>query len=426
MNNIRLLPVVVLAIAALLVFKTIGLVTNGGYVLSGVQQAVAAGAAPAPAHGGAGGGGGEGGDATMTMPTEPTIEDTTPTVADPSPTLKPAAAEGGGHGAPTAEAHSTEAAPAEGEAAAAAPAAGDAGMAAVATDALQAANANGTYCKESDATINPDGTVVLNGASAEGEGGGGGHSATPAAEGEAAAAPAEGAAAPAEGEAAAAADAHGGTDAAAAAGDHAVPAGDHAAPAEGEAAAAPVDFAASMADCLPSGDAVPVQIDGKGGAIPLVSTDGASATEKALLERLAARRQELQKYEDDLALRSQIVDAAEKRIEERSATLQALETQISTLVDQRKEMESGQFAGIVAMYETMKPKDAATIFNDLDMEVLLRVAKAMSPRKMAPILAVMNTGRAQELTVKMADLADTPVDQMTPADMAALPQIVGQ
>ncbi|WP_137152405.1 MotE family protein [Devosia sp. FKR38] len=399
MNNIRLLPVVVLAIAALLVFKTIGLVTNGGYVLSGVQQAVASGAAPA---GGGEGAAAEGGDSTMTLPTEPTIEDTTPTVDDPSPTLKPAAAEGGGHGAPTAADHSTEPAAAEGEAHAA-PAAGDAGMAAAATDALHAANSNGVYCVESDATINADGTVVLTGASAEGEAGG--HGAAPAAEGEAAAAPAEG-------EAAAAAEGEHATEAAA---------GDHAA----EPAAAG-SFAASMADCLPSGDAVPVQIDGKGGTIPLVSMDGASATEKALLERLAARRLELEKYEEDLALRSQIVDAAEKRIEERSATLQALETQISTLVDQRKEMESGQFAGIVAMYETMKPKDAANIFNNLDMEVLLRVAKAMSPRKMAPILAVMSTERAQELTVKMADLADTPVDQMTPADMAALPQIVGQ
>ena len=104
----------------------------------------------------------------------------------------------------------------------------------------------------------------------------------------------------------------------------------------------------------------------------------------------------------------------------------ALESQISTLVDQRKEMESGQFAGIVAMYETMKPKDAAAIFNNLDMDVLLRVAKTMSPRKMAPILAVMDTPRAQELTVKMADLADQPATEMSPSDLAALPQIVGQ
>ena len=125
-------------------------------------------------------------------------------------------------------------------------------------------------------------------------------------------------------------------------------------------------------------------------------------------------------------LRASIVNAAEQRIEERTATLAALEAQISTLVDQRQEMESGQFAGIVAMYETMKPKDAANIFNNLDMDVLLRVAKTMSPRKMAPILAEMDAARAQELTVKMADLADQPVAEMTPEDLAALPQIVGQ
>jgi flagellar motility protein MotE (MotC chaperone) len=58
--------------------------------------------------------------------------------------------------------------------------------------------------------------------------------------------------------------------------------------------------------------------------------------------------------------------------------------------------------------------------------VLLRVAKTMSPRKMAPILAEMDAVRAQELTVKMADLADQPAAEMTPEDLAALPQIVGQ
>jgi flagellar motility protein MotE (MotC chaperone) len=89
-------------------------------------------------------------------------------------------------------------------------------------------------------------------------------------------------------------------------------------------------------------------------------------------------------------------------------------------------MEAGQFAAIVAMYEVMKPKDAAKIFNNLDMEVLVRVSTAMQPRKMAPILAEMDAARAQELTVSMAALADHPVTEMTPENLAALPQIVGQ
>jgi flagellar motility protein MotE (MotC chaperone) len=179
-------------------------------------------------------------------------------------------------------------------------------------------------------------------------------------------------------------------------------------------------------DCLPSGDVVPMRITSEGSTAPLNVAGSATATEQQVLERLSERREELTQYERDLAMRASIVDAAEKRIEERTATLAALEAQISSLVDQRTEMEAGQFAGIVAMYEAMKPRDAARIFNELEMEVLLRVAKSMSPRKMAPILAEMAAPRAQELTVRMAALADMPATAMTPDDLAALPQIVGQ
>lgn len=345
MKNVRLLPVVVLAISALLVLKTLGLVTNGGYVLTGVRVAQAAGGGAAPSENAA-------------APTgEPTMEDTSPTLVDPSPTMAQAVPDAGGHGAPSAAAEHAEPA-------------GEADAAAGHDAAPGATEASDSFCFEANAAMRDDGTVIINAASASAEGGGHGE---PAADGEV------------------------------------LP-----------------EFAASMADCLPTGDAVPMQIDGNGGAVPLLATGAATPTEQQLLERLAARRTELEQFEKDLAMRASIVDAAEKRIEERTTTLAALEAQISTLVDQRQEMETGQFAGIVAMYETMKPKDAANIFNNLDMEVLLRVAKSMSPRKMAPILAVMQATRAQELTVRMAALADQPAAQMTSADLAALPQIVGQ
>jgi flagellar motility protein MotE (MotC chaperone) len=344
-----------------LVLKTLGLVTNGGYVLGGVgvAQAASGAAAAGPA---------EGGD--LALPGEPTIKDTSPTLTDPNPTLAPAsAAAAGGHGGAEAAGgeHAeggTEHEATEGE------------HTAAENEHAGAAHAParaGTYCLESDAKIGEDGTVTLTNP------------------------PAEEGAAEAEGE------------------GHST-----------EPVPAPASFAASLSDCLPSGDAIPVQIDGNGGVVPLIDANATSLSQQQLLERLTTRRTELEKYEQDLALRAAIVDAAEKRIEERAATLEALEAQISKLVDQRTEMETGQFAGIVAMYETMKPKDAALIFNNLEMEVLLRVAKTMSPRKMAPILAEMDPARAQELTVKMASLADQPPAEMAADDLAALPQIVGQ
>ncbi|MBJ3783930.1 MotE family protein [Devosia sediminis] len=342
MTNIRLLPVVIMAVAALLVLKTMGLVTNGGYVLTGVGVAQAAG----------GGGGGHGAGAapgeTITLPNEPTIEDASPTMADGTPTLGEQA-EAGGHGAPAASGHGEPAA--------------DHGS-------TTEAAAEGGHGEAAAPTAEGHGEVPANTVAAE-------NACAPRPVSE-----------------------------------------------EGEEDTSEGQLLVVPADCPPLADAVP-QLLTPEGPQPLAATDS-SLTEQALLERLATRRTDLDTYEQELAMRASLVEAAEKRIEERQATLEAIEGQIASLVEQRKEMEEGQFAGIVAMYETMKPKDAANIFNALDIEVLLRVAKMMSPRKMAPILAEMDTVRAQELTVRMASASTDPLDQMAPEDLAALPQIVGQ
>ncbi len=371
MRNIRLLPVVMMAIAALLVLKTLGLVTNGGYVLTGVSQVSAAGGgggAAKPAEG-------EGASGDVTLSLDQTIEDSAPTLADTAPTLGQDSG-GGGHGAPAASSGGDHggAAPAEGEAAADPAAAGHgdaaAGDAAAADGHGDPAAAAGEGGTEPTNVIAEENACAPRPPAAEGGGGG-----------------------------------HGGGDAAA----------------EGSADG---QLLVIPADCPLPTDAVPQQLTPEG-PVPL-SAGGTTLTEQTLLERLAARRTELDTRQQELDMRAALVDAAEKRIEERATTLQTLEQQISALVEQRKQMEEGQFASIVAMYETMKPKDAAAIFNTLDIEILVRVARQMSPRKMAPILAVMETTRAQELTVRLASVADEPADQMTPENLAELPQIVGQ
>ena len=122
------------------------------------------------------------------------------------------------------------------------------------------------------------------------------------------------------------------------------------------------------------------------------------------------------------------MEAAERKLAERTAALQATEARINGLVDQQKSIDEAQFKSLVSMYENMKPADAAKIFDALDIDVLLRVAKAINPRKMAPIMAKMNPTVAQVLTVKLA--AVNPVTQpttMASTDLnAELPQIVGQ
>lgn len=174
-------------------------------------------------------------------------------------------------------------------------------------------------------------------------------------------------------------------------------------------------------------DAVPFEVNKAGEKIPLANADGQSTTEKAVLERLSERRAELDALENQIKQREALVAAAEKRLNERVDELKALEAKISVLVEQKKSADDEQFKGLVSMYENMKPKDAANIFDQLSSDVLFRVAVAMNPRKMSPILAAMTPDRAQELTTQMAaKQAEPTLDAASAQDLSQLPQIVGQ
>jgi flagellar motility protein MotE (MotC chaperone) len=314
----RLLPIVIAAAAALLLFKGIGLVTEGGYTLIGTVPATAQehGATDAEAAGTA-----------TELPTGPNMTDESTTLEDKSVTMELPSGEGaaadGGHGATT---------PAIGPS--------DAGL-------------PGEACP-------PTADAVAT---------------------------------------------------------------------EGTAPGPPADT-----PCLPDpgvnehGDALPlVKDNASGNMVPLADVTDKSS-EGAIEDRLSQRRDELDQREKELEMRSALLEAAEKRLDERTAELKALEQKVNKLVDENKTAEQQQFVGLVAMYENMKPKDAATIFNQLDMPVLLGVAKAMNPRKLAPVMARMDPMKAKALTdgLAAADQPPPPATEAATEDLTNLPQIVGQ
>ena len=70
--------------------------------------------------------------------------------------------------------------------------------------------------------------------------------------------------------------------------------------------------------------------------------------------------------------------------------------------EQKAEAENARFKGIITMYEGMKPKDAAKVFDRLDMAVLIEIASQIAPRKMSDILGLMQPDAAERLTVELA------------------------
>ena len=130
-----------------------------------------------------------------------------------------------------------------------------------------------------------------------------------------------------------------------------------------------------------------------------------STAERALLERLSERRQELDKRARELDIREGLIGEAEKRIEAHLAEIKEGEAQMATAAEKKDEAEAARFKGLVSMYENMKARDAAKIFDRLDMGVLLEVASQIKPRQMAEILAQMAPDTAERLTVELASRA---------------------
>jgi flagellar motility protein MotE (MotC chaperone) len=149
-----------------------------------------------------------------------------------------------------------------------------------------------------------------------------------------------------------------------------------------------------------------------------------SASERAILERLQARRQEIESRQREIDIRESLLKSAEKRIEGKVEEMKAVESRISATQAEQKAAEAQRMKGLVTMYEGMKPKDAARVFDRLEMSVLIEIASAIAPRKMSDILGLMSSEAAERLTVEMARRANGGGDQA--ASAGDLPKIDGK
>ena len=140
-------------------------------------------------------------------------------------------------------------------------------------------------------------------------------------------------------------------------------------------------------------------------ADPFALTD----TEIDLLQRLAERRAEIEQETETLEERRLLLQAAESRVDQKLEELKALQAMIQDLLLQHEEQEEGQIQSLVKIYESMKPKDAARIFEQLDMPVLLEVIGRMKERKTAPVLAQMDPEKAKAVTLELANRQSLPI-----------------
>ena len=149
----------------------------------------------------------------------------------------------------------------------------------------------------------------------------------------------------------------------------------------------------------------PVEIDRETeitGPVSEFAISDFSPEEIKLLYELDSRRRSLDDLQFELLERESVIAAAEKRVLERQRQLEVVREEIAGLLKQYDELKREEVTRLVAVYENMRPRSAASIFNDLDLDTLLLVARRMNVRKLSPIVGLMNPVRARLITQELS------------------------
>jgi len=186
----------------------------------------------------------------------------------------------------------------------------------------------------------------------------------------------------------------------------------HGAPAEG--AADPKGVTPSKVDTKVSGDK-PVE------AKPIAGQELLSEIE--ILQKLSERRKKLEEMEQSMQMREDLLKASEDRIGKRVDELKTLEERIGGNVKAKEEIKTKELADLVKMYESMKAKDAARVFDKLDIGLLADLGRQMNPKKLGDIVAKMSSDQAEKLTVELANRRNREAVQPTERE---LPKIQGR
>ncbi|WP_374377194.1 MotE family protein [Dongia sp.] len=205
--------------------------------------------------------------------------------------------------------------------------------------------------------------------------------------------------------------------------------------------AAPTQPAANTAPTQPAANATPTQPAAAGNATATAPAGNGTATEPAapaegastegapaegapaakkdpleytdeeveVLQQLAKRREDLELKSRQLDEREAMVAAAEQRMEQKMAELKALQSTVEDLLKKRSDAEEQRLQALVQTYEKMKPKDAAQVFEELDMDLLVDLVSRMKPGKSAPILAMVTPTKVKELTFELAQQKALPL-----------------
>jgi flagellar motility protein MotE (MotC chaperone) len=180
--------------------------------------------------------------------------------------------------------------------------------------------------------------------------------------------------------------------------------------AEGVSEAAPVAAQAATQTAQAAAAPAATPTPGQCPAPSLAEMAGLSQSEVQVLQALSARREALDQRASQFEGQDELLAAAERRLDQRLAELRQLEATVNDLLGNLDQAQEQRIVGLVDVYQRMRAKDAAAVFDGLEDDVLVQVAGRMRQANLAEVMGRMQPTRARHLTEMLADRARPPTE----------------
>ena len=136
-------------------------------------------------------------------------------------------------------------------------------------------------------------------------------------------------------------------------------------------------------------------------AKPANQVNNFTQSEITILQELAERREALDVRAKEIDKRAIQLKVAEEEIDKKLSQLKTYEQKLQKLIQEYNQKQEENIASLVKLYTSMKPKDAARIFNTLDMDITVALLKGMKPSASSAILSQMNPEKARAVTAEL-------------------------
>jgi flagellar motility protein MotE (MotC chaperone) len=131
------------------------------------------------------------------------------------------------------------------------------------------------------------------------------------------------------------------------------------------------------------------------------NTNAFTNSELKILQELAERREALDIKAKEIDKRAIQLRVAENEIDKKIKQLKEYEQKLNELINKYSQKEQENVEALVKLYASMKPKDAARIFNTMDVDISVAILRGMKPSSSSAILSQMDAQKAQTITAEL-------------------------